>query len=105
MSQLFKYSSKNLDCKEERWLYSICFTNLMTLNNLPDFLKGESLKLIENTVKILAQTSWKEAKQVKWNERKKLTSNPAPKNTDSESDYSDDVDDDTDSEDENDERQ
>ena len=90
MTQLFKYSSRNLDCKEERRLFSICFTNLMTLNDLPNFLKQESLSLIENTVKMLAQTSRKEAKLVKRNEKKKLTSNPVEGGSDSESDYSDD---------------
>jgi hypothetical protein len=72
LKQLLEYSGKKIECKEERRLFTVCFTNLMTLPELPDLLRTESKTLIENVVSMLVQTSKKEAKSVKRAEKKNM---------------------------------
>lgn len=69
LTRLLQYSEIGLKTGEQRKLVTICFTNLMTLDELPDFVRVQTKSLIHNCVKQLVITQKRKAKQIKSKEQ------------------------------------
>lgn len=108
IKNLIDYSNGKIESKDERKLYVIAFSHLMSLEELPDFIQQYSQRLIEGAVNLLVQTAHRESQQVKQKEKKNFYKQPQSDDDDDsdlDSDYLDEDDDsDIDDEDENEER-